>query len=209
MPGVRRIGWRSPRSRPAPSRLHDGGPEDRLLFARRARRHARQDPGSNCYIHAARGPCPCGEEHALADPDPVPGERRSIVSTSTATPTARSFTRRSATRTPRHSHSPPDRQRPIRVEPEGDRDDPLQAPAAGRGPRRAGFGGGGGEDVDRLLSLGCVATCNPMGAKKWRDHYSERFGTATPSSSSTTTKTAATTASKWPPRSTARPPRSG
>src|SRR5262245_6871052 len=29
---------------------------------------ARLDPGSNCYMHAARGPCACGKEHAPADP---------------------------------------------------------------------------------------------------------------------------------------------
>jgi hypothetical protein len=31
----------------------------------------------------------------------------------------------------------------------------------------------GEKDVDRLVSLGLTATCNPMGAQKWRDSYSE------------------------------------
>lgn len=31
----------------------------------------------------------------------------------------------------------------------------------------------GEKDVDRLRSLGLVATCNPMGAGKWRDEYSD------------------------------------
>jgi putative DNA primase/helicase len=32
---------------------------------------AAHDAGSNCYRHTARGPCPCGEEHAPADPKPA------------------------------------------------------------------------------------------------------------------------------------------
>jgi hypothetical protein len=31
----------------------------------------------------------------------------------------------------------------------------------------------GEKDVDRLASLGLVATCNPMGAGKWRNHHAE------------------------------------
>src|SRR5262249_57365864 len=31
----------------------------------------------------------------------------------------------------------------------------------------------GEKDADNLLALGLVATCNPMGAGKWRDRYSE------------------------------------
>jgi hypothetical protein len=31
----------------------------------------------------------------------------------------------------------------------------------------------GEKDADRLYALGAVATCNPMGAKKWRDEYSD------------------------------------
>lgn len=31
----------------------------------------------------------------------------------------------------------------------------------------------GEKDVDALVALGIAATCNPMGAKKWRDEYSE------------------------------------
>ena len=31
----------------------------------------------------------------------------------------------------------------------------------------------GEKDADRLVSLGLTATCNPMGAQKWRDSYSE------------------------------------
>ena len=33
----------------------------------------------------------------------------------------------------------------------------------------------GEKDVDRLIKFGLVATCNPMGAGKWRDHYSPRL----------------------------------
>ena len=33
----------------------------------------------------------------------------------------------------------------------------------------------GEKDVDRLRELGFIATCNPMGAGKWRDEYSETF----------------------------------
>jgi len=33
----------------------------------------------------------------------------------------------------------------------------------------------GEKDVDKLFSIGLMATCNPMGAGKWRDHYNEIF----------------------------------
>jgi hypothetical protein len=33
----------------------------------------------------------------------------------------------------------------------------------------------GEKDVDNLARLGLAATCNPMGAGKWRDHYSEHL----------------------------------
>jgi hypothetical protein len=33
----------------------------------------------------------------------------------------------------------------------------------------------GEKDVDRLRELGAVATCNPMGASKWREEYTESF----------------------------------
>lgn len=36
----------------------------------------------------------------------------------------------------------------------------------------------GEKDVDRLRSIGFVATCNPMGAGKWRTHYSQTLAGA-------------------------------
>lgn len=47
--------------------------------------------------------------------------------------------------------------------------DVLEAVAAGR----IIFIAEGEKDADRLAALGFAATCNPMGAEKWRDAYSE------------------------------------
>src|SRR5206468_263260 len=41
------------------------------------------------------------------------------------------------------------------------------------GPGRPTWITEGEKDVDRLTSLGLLATCNPGGAGKWKDHYSD------------------------------------
>ena len=46
----------------------------------------------------------------------------------------------------------------------------------------------GEKDVDRLRSLGYLATCNPMGAGKWLQCYADSWPTATSSCSMTTMK---------------------
>jgi hypothetical protein len=54
---------------------------------------------------------------------------------------------------------------PYRLNEWHDRDGPILIPE-------------GEKHVDRLVSLGFVATCNPMGAGKWRDCYNDYFRTA-------------------------------
>ena len=60
------------------------------------------------------------------------------------------------------------------VEPRGCPARPL--PAARIARRRSAatvFIPEGEKDVENLRALGCVATCNAMGAGKWRDEYKE------------------------------------
>jgi putative DNA primase/helicase len=60
--------------RGAGSRCHGYLSTDRKFIFCARQEHAGKaahDAGSNCYRHTARGPCPCGKEHAPADPRPA------------------------------------------------------------------------------------------------------------------------------------------
>jgi len=62
------------------------------------------------------------------------------------------------------------------------------------------------KDVLTLVGLGFVATCNPMGAGKWRKEYSDQLAGKNILIFRTTTNPVRTTQEKWPRRSPAKLP---
>jgi putative DNA primase/helicase len=139
---------------------------------------ARFDAGPGCYRHTAKGPCPCGKEHAPADPKPARGRNGfgeidkvyryhdldgSVPFEVVRFKNPKDFRQRQ----PVPGGKPVWNlkgvktilyQRPLLMN--ADPADPV-------------FVVEGEKDVDNLGARGLIATCNPMGAKKWRDHYSE------------------------------------
>ena len=66
----------------------------------------------------------------------------------------------------------------------------------------------GEKDVDRLGSLGLLATCNPGGAGKWLDEFSQSLAGRHCRIIADNDKWAASTPARWPGRLPARPPAS-
>jgi putative DNA primase/helicase len=136
---------------------------------------------ASCYRHVARGPCKCGVEHAPAEPEP--GRRKKFPEI-------------------RCTYIYQDRDgKPLfevlRCREEGKSDDIfLQRQPIGGGkyqwnlkgvervlyglpnllaadPGRPVWIVEGEKDKENLERRGAITTCNPMGAGKWRDEYSE------------------------------------
>jgi 5S rRNA maturation endonuclease (ribonuclease M5) len=141
-------------------------------FAGRAKYRER----SQTYAHRLRGPCPCGVEHA-------PGEAGQPSGASRKRPIETIYRYRDA-----------EGRVVFEVVRFKDRKDFRQRRPTGDGRYAWNLKGiepilyrltellaaskeevvwlcEGEKDADRLASLGQVATCNPMGAGKWRDHY--------------------------------------
>jgi putative DNA primase/helicase len=168
--------------RGAGSRCHGYLSTDRKFIFCARQEHAGKaahDAGSNCYRHTARGPCPCGKEHAPADPKPA---------------------RRKGLGQEDHVyryHDPDGKVRFEVVRFKNPKDFRQRRPGKdARGNPLWGLGGvepilyklnliaaadpktpvwivEGEKDADRLGALGELATTNPMGAGKWRDSYAE------------------------------------
>ena len=136
---------------------------------------ARRDAGSDCYIHSARGPCPCGVEHAPADPVGRPGKRT----------VDRVYRYRDEAGTVVFEvvryRSPKDfrQRRPL---PNGQYEWNLRGiePVLYRlpeliaaDPAETIFIVEGEKDSDALAAAGLTATTNAGGAGKWRSRYGE------------------------------------
>jgi Virulence-associated protein E len=137
--------------------------------------HAGQAPwsdGASAYKHQAKGPCPCGTEHAPNDK-----KTKGVFD--------RAYEYRDIDGTVLHETVRyRDPKRFLQRRPNGQggfiwslagvktilycRRELLDAD-----PALPVFVVEGEKDVHRLRALGFVATCNPMGAGKWRPHYSE------------------------------------
>ena len=135
-------------------------------------------PNSETYAHRARGECRCGKEHAPGDPKPArSGKRKGKVDRV-------------------YSYRGPDGELLFEVVRLKDPKDFRQRRPDGNGgyvwslkgikpvlyrlpelmaadPKTPVWIVEGEKDADRLASLGKLASCNPMGAGKWRDHYRE------------------------------------
>lgn len=131
--------------------------------------------GSNAYPHQLKGKCPCGTEHAPADPKPKRGKagQGTIVQTY-----------------PYHDADGTFLMETVRLEPKDFR---QRRPIAGgtwawdlkgvpivpyrlpellaADPEQTVFIVEGEKDVDALRNLGAVATCNHGGAGKWRSEH--------------------------------------
>jgi putative DNA primase/helicase len=134
------------------------------------------DAGSNCYRHIARGPCPCGQEHAPADPEPARGakERREIervyeyhgpdgkVVFEVVRFRGKGFAQRRPMGNGRYVWKLGNVERVLYHLPQLLTADPAEVVWLVEGER----------DVENLTARGLVATCNPEGAGKWRDSFS-------------------------------------
>ena len=139
-------------------------------------------PTSLTYPHRLKGPCRCGKEHGPADPKPSQAKARRGGQTTRGRIVA-TYDYRDADGTLLFQV--------VRYEPKAF----VQRRPSGKGGWLWGLDGvepvlyrlpellaadpaqvvlmpEGEKDVDRLRGLGLVATCNPMGAGKWRDSYS-------------------------------------
>ena len=139
------------------------------------------EAGSNAYVHRLQGRCNCGVEHAPADPAPArPDQRKGTIDCV--------YQYRDAAGTVvvfevvRFKNPKGFAQR----RPGKDRDGkPLWGlgdvePILYRLPELLAADPAlpvwvveGEKDVDNLKAKGLIATCNPMGAGKWREHYAE------------------------------------
>lgn len=138
---------------------------------------ATMNPGSQAYQHRLKGKCPCGEQHAPAEPKPRAGNFGKIVASYAY-----------------HDQAGKVVMQAIRFEPKSFRQRrPIEGgkwawnlsgvelvlyrlpELLGADPAKPVFVVEGEKDVDALRALGLVATCNPMGAGKWRDRYSDHL----------------------------------
>ncbi len=143
-------------------------------FAGRAQFEAK----TTTYLHRARGKCPCGEEHAPGEDAPTQAPRRPRK-------IAQVYRYRDADGLVVHEtvrYDDPKTFRQRRPLPGGGEAWDLRGiepvlynlPALlATDPEAAVWIVEGEKDADRLISLGLVATCNAMGAGKWRDSYSD------------------------------------
>src|SRR5262249_55986873 len=137
-------------------------------------------PRSQTWSHAMRGPCRCGVEHA---PDVRVRARRAAAPVRARGP-SQVYSYRD-----RHGFllfetlrfDDPKRFAQRRPPPDGDYRWGLDGvrPVLYRLPELLAahpisivYLAEGEKDVDRLRASGLVASCNPMGAGKWRDEYS-------------------------------------
>jgi hypothetical protein len=135
---------------------------------------------SRTYAHRLKGTCPCGVEHAPADPPPArrgKGERTidtvypyhdangNVIFEVVRYKDPKAFAQR---RPGKDTNG-----KPLwglgNVEPVLYRLHELLA----ADPAAPVWIPEGEKDVDNLIAKGLISTCNPMGAGKWRDHYSE------------------------------------
>jgi hypothetical protein len=148
--------------------------DKKTIFCAR-QEHAREcrfDQASNTYAHNASGPCPCGKEHAPAD-----SAATWIID---CVYQYRDANGKVLHETVRYKN--PKRFRQRRPLGNGKYEWALKGiePVLYRlpeilaaDPAKRVFVVEGEKDVDRLSRMGLIATCNPMGAKKWKPHYSD------------------------------------
>lgn len=144
----------------------------------------RVDPSGTTWAHRIGGPCRCGEEHAPPAPDREKTKRKTLGDIDRTYnylgPDGNLVLQVVRYRNPKDFRQRrPDPGKPGRwvwnikgVDPV-----PYRLPElAAADPGKWVMVPEGEKDVDRLVSFGQVATCNPQGAGKWKDQYSRWFG---------------------------------
>jgi putative DNA primase/helicase len=135
--------------------------------------------GSGTYAHLLKGKCPCGTEHAPADPKPKRAKSKPgrIVATYVykgADGTALFETVRFDPKDFRQCRRTPDDK--LVWDLKGVKLVLYRLPELlSADPSLTVFVAEGEKGVGALVDLGLVATCNPMGAGKWRDAYSDHL----------------------------------
>jgi hypothetical protein len=140
---------------------------------------AKYNEGSRAWVHLLKGECSCGVEHAPADPVPKRKGKSGLGKIDQVYP-YHDADGKVVFETVRYKDPKDFRQR--QVGPDGKYTWNLKGVETvlyrlpellGADPKCPVFLTEGEKDTDRLRSLGLVSTCNPMGAGKWRPHYSE------------------------------------
>ena len=138
------------------------------------------NPLSQTFPHLLKGRCPCGTEHAPADPKPAKPRAKSQAGRVVASYPYRGLDGRLLFEVMRFNPKGFRQRRPVDggwewnlkgVEPVLYRLPELTA----ADPSRTVFVGEGEKGVGALVELGLVATCSPMGAGKWRPAYAEHL----------------------------------
>jgi putative DNA primase/helicase len=137
--------------------------------------HANQAPfvpTANGYRHNAKGPCPCGKEHAPSDRKKM-GTMDHVYKYRDASGNVVFETVRFKNPKDFRQRRPSSNGKPI-WNLNGVTTILYQLPELlTADPTRTVWIVEGEKDVDRLRLLGEVATCNPMGAGKWFEHYAD------------------------------------
>jgi predicted P-loop ATPase len=136
--------------------------------------HAGRAPyiaGSSAYQHKAKGPCPCGKEHAPADKKAKEIDRvykyhdadGKVVHETVRYKNPKKFSQRRPGPNGREIWNLDGVTTVLYHLPELLTADPMRTVWICEGEK----------DADRLRVLGQIATTSPMGAGKWRNHYSD------------------------------------
>lgn len=140
------------------------------------------NPVTETYPHLLKGKCPCGTEHAPADPEPPRPKRKASKARRTVDKVyayrdergqvlfeavryrdPKGFSQRVPLGDGKYAYNLGDVRKLLYRLPELIEADPDDLVVIVEGEK----------DVDRLRALEFIATCNPMGAGKWRPEYSE------------------------------------
>ena len=140
--------------------------------------HAKYSESSQTYAHRLKGDCPCGVEHAPGDAAPARRDKRrgtidrvypyrdaagKVVHETVRFKNPKGFSQRRPLGNGRHEWSLKEIATVLYRLPELLAADPAAIVWVCEGEK----------DCEHLALNGLVATTNPMGAGKWRDHYSD------------------------------------
>src|SRR5262249_51783926 len=129
------------------------------------------------YVHAAKGPCQCGQQHAPADPDQAGKKPKRSIDKRYQYRDAESQIVFEVVRYK-------DPRKFSQRRPAGSGEDewnlkgvervPYTLPALiAADPAQPIWVTEGEKDADNLIARGLLATCNPWGVGKWRPRYAE------------------------------------
>lgn len=135
--------------------------------------------GTGAHAHLLKGHCPCGTEHSPADPKPARGARARQVASYAYRDTDGALVFEVVRFDPkdfRQRRPDPEAQGGWAWNLKGVTPVPYRLPElAAADPAATVFIVEGEKDVEALVALGLVATCNAGGAGKWRPEFAEHL----------------------------------